>query len=837
MKKLYYSIIAAIGVAGTAMAVGQSNSGTRVDDTDGYSVVGTYDLTIVPTDMLGSKETSPADIQVEVRMSNDAYCLAEVGGTNYFQGYSIPFSYNETSKLAVFEAAYSGETSEPQYAESPYLWVSAFIFNGSFTEPQHTYAVKFDTVTGFEFSSDNDSGFAWFTSDSDEQFSPWDVFNGFYVYGESDNGSDEPGEDYGDASIEGTWEFTLNGHYIGDWSAGEFTTLFTATLDGNIVTFESSDSQYNIVAEFTAENTLTFKKTLVGNPASVYGLWQSPYVNTTGVEDIEDLTEEVFSATYNSFKCVLTFPENSGLAYGIFSNATGDLSYWDDAFDFVSAAKQGAAETPEYADSSIEGEWDITLNGHYLGDYSLGEFTETFVASLDGAVVTFESTQSQYNIVAEFVAANTLKFNFCPVRTPASYTLYQSPYINFDDVNDIEELTEQAFVATFSAEEGVIKFPEYSGLRYGYFDEAGNLSYWDDAFDFVSAIVKNVETPIYGDESIEGNWNINLDGHYLGAYSLGMFTESFEASLDGNIVTFESSQSQYNIVAEFVAANTLKFNFCPVSNPATYTLYQSPYLNYDDAEDIEELTEQSFVATYLPEEGVIKFPEYSGLRYGYFDAAGNLSYWDDAFDFVSASKAVESEVVGQYIWTIQPTDITGSVLGEMIEIKVEVNKAGDVYTINELDGTKYFNNQVIPFAYNEETEFAQFTAKYAGELDGQPVWMSAFVYNNGNEVTGPLIEVQENFGVTFNTETGFEFKEGSGFAWFVTTSAEDFDAQSVYSAFYVVPTGVSGINGVQSSNDGETIYYDLQGRKVNNPTGGLYIMKQGNTAKKVMLPK
>ena len=98
MKKLYYSIIAALGIVGTSMAVSPSNGATRADGADDYSVVGTYNLTIVPTDMSGVKETSPVEIQVEVRMSDDAYCMAEVGETDYFNGYSIPFAYNEASK-------------------------------------------------------------------------------------------------------------------------------------------------------------------------------------------------------------------------------------------------------------------------------------------------------------------------------------------------------------------------------------------------------------------------------------------------------------------------------------------------------------------------------------------------------------------------------------------------------------------------------------------------------------------------------------------------------------------------------------------------------------------
>ena len=294
----------------------------------------------------------------------------------------------------------------------------------------------------------------------------------------------------------------------------------------------------------------------------------------------------------------------------------------------------------------------------------------------------------------------------------------------------------------------------------------------------------------YADASIEGDWNFTLDGHYAGNYSLGTFTGAFTATLDGNTVTFASADSQYNIVAEFTAENTLTFNVAAVGAPATYTMTQNPYVDgtkvTDVGVDVEKFVFKSFSATYDPKEGTISFPEGVGLAYGYADSEGVFSYYEDAFDFVSASKASEYKVVGTYPVTIQPTDISGSKSQPSVDIEVEVRTSGGKYWMVEESKTNYFNDRVIPFSYNEDTKFATFTASYVGEFGGNPVWFSAFVFN------GSITEPQETYGVPFDASTGFEFPGNSGLGWFVTSSAEIFDAQDLYSAFYVLPASSKG---------------------------------------------
>lgn len=51
----------------------------------------------------------------------------------------------------------------------------------------------------------------------------------------------------------------------------------------------------------------------------------------------------------------------------------------------------------------------------------------------------------------------------------------------------------------------------------------------------------------------------------------------------------------------------------------------------------------------------------------------------------------------------------------------------------------------------------------------------------------------------------------------------------------ILKNGDSGVENIVAPNDGKTVYYDLQGRKLNNaPEKGIYILKEGNKVSKVI---
>ncbi len=77
--------------------------------------------------------------------------------------------------------------------------------------------------------------------------------------------------------------------------------------------------------------------------------------------------------------------------------------------------------------------------------------------------------------------------------------------------------------------------------------------------------------------------------------------------------------------------------------------------------------------------------------------------------------------------------------------------------------------------------------------------------------------------ITFTTYTG--------------TACEDIiPAGYAYVYFYWVPSeGTSGISSIISEENATPVYYNLNGVQVENPTSGLYIVKQGNKVSKQII--
>lgn len=958
------------------------------------TLVGTYDLNLQQVNIAGQNVGSAVTASVNVYENEDgSYSISEADGGNYFKGLTIPFTYNEASKMAEFKAEYYGQTAETEDLEFPYIWSSAAVLDLTESipfEPQPTYSATFDVNSGFTFPEY--AGIAWWLSDSDDSFNPADLYLGFEVL--SASSTPNVGQ-YANPNIVGEWTITLNGHYIGEWSAGEFSEVFNATLDGDVVTFESTESQYNIVAEFTAQNILTFKKVAVVEALS--STYQVPYINNSGTDDVEDLEADVvesFNATYNPTAGTITFPAKAGLLYGLF-NSSGVLSYWDDAFDLVSA-KGAPVEEPVYGDQSIEGNWNFKLDGHYNGDDSIGEFNSEYDATLDGNTVTFTSLDSQFNIVAEFTSATNLSFKACavmpsvtefgdpvekvlwqfpyvnvdgtdviteldftsfgatynpsdnsitingenvgiayryldtetglygdwedafdvlsaamttapeeqiyadpnivgewdftlndiyasepkgeftetlnatldgntvtfestlsPYNIVAEFTsptvlsfkkvqvgpseieddgdiipiqnpLWQSPYVNVDGLTDISKLTEQVFIAEYNPEEGTIKFMEDTGLRYGNFNAQGELvNTWLDAFDFVTAT--KAENNNFANEAIVGDWDITLDGAYLGDESKGKFTETMKATLNGNTVTFESPMSEYNIVAEFTAENTLTFNQVVVGdNTASYySLYQSPYVNTTGTDDMTALTMESFTATFDPSAGTITFPANSGLRYGYFaNETMELDEWMDAYDFVSAVKTSSSPEEGEVSGVMTATLANG----ETATWNVTAEFADDsvtIYNFAGLDAVKFsYDLSTGGIASEEETP-----SSVVEDAEGySTTYYYASVETEELMLTGTIENDKVNNKTILNIATWGEATEVDGKLSFINEYKN-----TVVTLGSAVP-GTTAIDSIGSEVlSGEKVIYDLQGRRVNNPSKGIYIIRQGDKVSKVMI--
>ena len=150
---------------------------------------------------------------------------------------------------------------------------------------------------------------------------------------------DQPGDFDAPQSIVGEWNIPIYDHYQGEYSLKETTVKYKAVLNDKTVTFYDEYEEQPMVAEFTSPTTLKFSKALVGNAIAKYPLHQIPFLNTTGTDDMDMLTEESFTAIYDAEAGTITFPEYSGMLYGYMST-TGELGYWANAFDFNGPATQ-----------------------------------------------------------------------------------------------------------------------------------------------------------------------------------------------------------------------------------------------------------------------------------------------------------------------------------------------------------------------------------------------------------------------------------------------------------------------------------------------------------------
>lgn len=326
---------------------------------------------------------------------------------------------------------------------------------------------------------------------------------------------------FGDASIEGEWKFNIDSHYAGEWSLGEKEFIYSATLDGNTVTFNDEFEEFPMIAVFTAPNTLTFSQTIVGIPAA-YTLSQFPFTDGSNVQDTaidpENFVFGSFEAIYDPENGTLSFPAGCGIAYG-YANDLGEAAYYTEAFDLISASKNNTSggEDPgetDYSNPEIVGNWDITINGTYVGNDSMGLKTLKYISSLKGNQVTFMDEWEDMPIVAVFTAENTLTFKQERIGDPnAAYSLTQFPYTDGSKVENVginpQDFVFGSFEAIFDPAKGTITFPEGCGIAYGYADNEGNISEYIDAYDLISAIMpKGGDNP--GTDEITGTMSASI---------------------------------------------------------------------------------------------------------------------------------------------------------------------------------------------------------------------------------------------------------------------------------------------------------------------------------------
>ena len=301
--------------------------------------------------------------------------------------------------------------------------------------------------------------------------------------------------------------------WIADYSIYNDNVHYTVSSGHDIIISINDNNQYTSIAGLTVDpNMIEFgynQGTVKGNVWSVdlnnFGnvVTRESDENPSGFvlsgptvpKDLTPDTESVLTLTYNSSDDTYTLSDFTMWYKTVEGSDDNTTTSWKILFRY--STSEILPYTPEDDEpKAIEGNWTFTLFDRYQGSESLGKVDVAYEASVSGNTVTFEDPTETYPmIVAELTSDDTLTFKYAKAtNVGGTYTLYQQPFINSDGTVEIDELTEEEFIAVFNAETGTLTFPANSGLRYGYFGADGNLSYWSDAFDLIEAVNTDVNT-------------------------------------------------------------------------------------------------------------------------------------------------------------------------------------------------------------------------------------------------------------------------------------------------------------------------------------------------------
>lgn len=157
----------------------------------------------------------------------------------------------------------------------------------------------------------------------------------------------------------------------------------------------------------------------------------------------------------------------------------------------------------------------------------------------------------------------------------------------------------------------------------------------------------------------------------------------------------------------------------------------------------------------------------------------------------------------------------------------------------------------ITFAgYLDRSEDYPYLMSGSGEYDYMTVWLQN--YDEEEEWTPvywPYVS-EEGYSCVWHYDTSdpdikYEYYANICMSGSLVISApEEGDEEGEYKYGYLPWTYINfffnipdnnGINGISAPHKASTVYYTLTGQRVENPANGLYIRKQGNDVKKVIL--
>ncbi|MCH5220993.1 MAG: hypothetical protein J1F05_01510 [Muribaculaceae bacterium] len=605
--------------------------------------VGNYYWTIDLGNEMFQPTGTQQKIEVEViKTANDDYYVKEVGETNYFLGNLIPFSYQDGAQNATFEPFYAGDKGETP------VWFSVIL---SSPEIQGQYPITFTAEEGFTFNGT--AGFGWFDSSKTDGLTPTGAFQSLF-YLVSCEVIPVPANYPTIEELAGLYKFTAEEYTLNYDAYAQYfpkTFVFEIEVKGGqavLVNWLYKDNRANI--DYEQEIGELTNKQLVWKPngvdwraiAPVDGGYQGMSAitgNPLRLKVAEDGTITIPDFEIGPYQTNPTQLASVTVHYGNITVEPASAEDLDPEVDFTGSYELKGTKYV-YTNGITEPEksaldFTLVINENKqitsIGGYTLSDEEININKRNEGIV-----DGNQFILEASF--RNGVLFQTQEPVGGEETGRQESWLLGGPNINEWDQLDDTNKVV-FTLEDGTYKLEPFT-IWHSYWVAQGEGS--DATVSRVFELVFKWDDTVYseyGTEDLEGVWSIPLNGHYQGSYSLNQFTENYDVTYTGNIVTFTSKGSDYHIVGELTSESTIKFSRAVVV-PAIYSLYQVPYVFTELTNNIEELEEQEFTATYNAAEGTITFPEGCGLAYGRFTKEGKLEFWDDAYDFNGVARKV-----------------------------------------------------------------------------------------------------------------------------------------------------------------------------------------------------
>lgn len=393
-----------------------------------------------------------------------------------------------------------------------------------------------------------------------------------------------------------------------------------------------------------------------------------------------------------------------------------------------------------------------------------------------------------------------------------------------------------------------------------------------------------------GASSLEGDWIFTLGNYYLTDY--GEPSVSYEAQYnaqvyDDNIVVFnvpEPTRYEMPLIAVFDEANNNLVFQTRIIGQMIYIIYpvyitqeffiadEDGYVQYVD----------TIVAHYDVEQGLIEFNPDNGVEWGIYGDTDLEEYIGPMFivDIEGASKGnmldgdeANWEDAGTALfvdgWILPSLGFAQDDVNNRYEVPLQQNiananmyrlvdpyKVGPAAAFNQSKSKGYIEFDVTDpdhvivnprmlqagfandemgittfYCYNWLQYLVNATSSSAQTIVG--ALGNTIPYTTFKDNVVVLSKYGEGADMIYDANFGFQDDREGGYGWTDVQTNEYL--YSMYTVIYLPGSDPNGINSVISDQNASKVYYDINGVRVDNPTSGLYIVKEGANVSKVLI--